>query len=457
MSRQSAMPADVSAEQRLLGLFTQGDEDALLAAREALEPADFYDPFHSLVFEAVLALVKRGQRPDTVLIRSELHLAGKLPSDGDERMLRLSDVLHVGDPDALVARIRSLAVVRAVIDSALRIAAEGRGGLEDADDFVDRAQQSILYACERRGDSVEVTTLATAVRGAVEELQRRASSPDRLLGVSTGLSALDKQTGGFVPGDLIVLAGRPGMGKSALAQLHARTAAETGGGKAVVVFSLEMPPSTWAQRLMAAGAPLDVKSVRTGQGIARHDWDRLIGEAERLQGLPVYIPNTTGITPMGMRRIARKLYAKHGGLALMVVDYLQISRADGKHGNREQEVAEISRALKETAMELHVPVVALSQLNRTCEARGDKRPMLGDLRESGAIEQDADIVIGLYRDEVYNGDSKHKGVCELLLLKQRNGPVGSVPAAFAQSYTRFGDLDLEAEARFYDKDEGGYR
>jgi len=444
MSAPGALPHDLGVERLLLAALLMGDTDACEESR-ALGENDFYDIFHQRVFAACRELIGRDQKPDTTLVRGALLLAQRMPPGGEERILELSNTVMIGEPESFIDRLRELTTARMVVETSARIAALGRSGITNLGEFLDEAQSKLLAACESRGDSVVVASMADVINEAFAELELRSRTPGRLLGKSTGLTRLDQQTGGMCGGEVWTVAGRPGMGKSAFAQLIARTVAES--GDPALIFSLEMAPVMWAQRLLGAGAPANIQSVRTGECLLGDDWAKLSDEAHRLAGLPIFLPQTLSATPLSLRRVARRLHSKKP-LGLIVIDYVQLVRGDRKTDSREQEVSEVMRSTKLLAGELDVPVLVLAQLNRNCESRADKRPMLSDLRESGSIEQDSDVVLMLYRDELYNEGSRHKGVCEVGIAKQRNGPVGVVPVAFTARYTRFGNLEEHQERQF---------
>ncbi len=432
-------PKDLESERSILGASLLSAE-AWDAAAGIVTASDFYSEAHAVIWGALDVLAKRGTPADTTLVRGELVNQGKLEQvGGDDVLMGLTDVIPtIHNAEHHAARVRDLAAVRRMITAGHEIAAAGYSPIETIDEYLDDAETKIMRAGDVRREGAGAVHLSGPLEESYRKLEALSQSDRKLLGVTSGIERLDKVTSGWCEGQLIIVAGRPGMGKSALAQTHVLAAART--GKPTAVFSLEMPKEQWSTRMMASDAAVPAAHVRSGQ-VAAQDWPSLAKACAELSELPIYIDDTPALQIMAMRRECRKLRRKCGQLGLIVVDYLQLMRGSGGRDGREQEVSEISRTLKQIAKEERCPVIALSQLNRSVETRGgSKRPQLSDLRESGAIEQDADTVIFVYRDEVYNSDTEHPGIAELIIAKQRDGPTGLVECAFISEYVRFQDL-----------------
>lgn len=441
-------PKDLGAEQAVLGGCLMGPHIDLVI--DMLRPDDFYSDAHGRIWSAMLALVSSGSAIDTTTVRGALVDAGDMAQVGDAALFALTNTIPVAfHVEQHAARVRQLAQVRRVIRTAHEIAASGYGPIDDIEAWVDLAESDIMRAAEL--DTIaHARPLSELVPGVVDRVVDMA--PGRLVGVSTGLKKLDDYTTGWNPGQLIVVAGRPGMGKTAFAELMCRACAMS--GRAALWFSLEMPGEDLIRRQLSGEAHVDHANIRSGR-LQDFDRDQIRRAGQDLARLPIYMLDTPAITVMTVRREARRLFRKLGGLGVIVVDYLQLMRAVDKRQPREQQVAEMSGGLKALAMELGVPVVALSQLNREVEKRPDKRPQLSDLRESGSLEQDSDVVIFIYRDEVYNRDSPDMGTAEIIIAKQRSGPVGVVRASFVKAYTRFGDLQVQEPLPGTDDDDPG--
>jgi replicative DNA helicase len=438
-------PHDLAAERAVLGGILLENEALNAVTELPLRPADFYRDAHGAIFEAMLALFGEGQPVDTVTLRERLNTAGKLQRvGGDEYLLALTDTIPtVANIEAHAKIVREKSVVRRVIQAAHETAARGYGDYGNMEEFLDEAERAIFeVAKERLRNSYE--HINEVVLRTFEEITAAAERKEHITGLPTGFRHLDWYTAGFHPGDLIICAGRPGMGKTAFAMNLAINACRARQAT-VAVFSLEMPKEQLARRLLCAEAGVDGNKLRTGR-LTREDWAPLTRAAGELSELPIYMDDTPGLSLLELRAKARRLRTDKG-LALVVIDYLQLMRSGTRSESREQEISEISRSLKGLAKELGIPVMALSQLNRGVESRGnkDKRPQLSDLRESGAIEQDADTILFIYRDEVYNPESTDKGIAEIIIGKQRAGPTGTVRCAFRREYTRFENLEQERE------------
>ena len=429
-------PQSLDAEESVLGDLL--DTHALDRVIETMSDADFYRESHRKIFRAMIALSEKNEPIDLVTLTDTLKARGDLQDVGGAIYLaELSDKVPSSANVAHYARIiREKAVLRSLINVSNEIASRCYNGEEDMEQFLDEAERLIFDVSEKRirpaffklGDMI-MDTIKT-----VEKLYERK---EMVTGVPTGFLDLDRMTAGFQPADLVIVAARPSMGKTAfvmnIAQyvaLHANTA--------VGVFSLEMSKEQLVMRMLCSEARVDNAKVRAGY-LGDRDFPRLAMAAGRLGDAPIFIDDTPAQNILELRAKARRL-KREANLGLVIIDYLQLMRGLTAQENRTQELSEISRGLKSLAKELNVPVVALSQLNRQVEQRGDRRPMMSDIRESGAIEQDADVIAFIYRDEVYKTDSQDEGIAEIIIGKQRNGPTGTVRLAFRKEYTRFDNL-----------------
>lgn len=431
-------PQNLEAEESVLGGILL-DPDALDRVIEVMSAADFYRDAHRTIFETMLALSERGEPIDLITLSDALKARGQLPQIGGATFLaELGDKVPSAANVAHYARIvRDKAVLRSLIRVSGEIVGRCYDSQDDIEQFLDEAERLIYDVSEQRirpaffkvGDMI-MDTIKT-----VEQLYERK---EMVTGVPTGFLDLDQKTAGLQPADLVIIASRPSMGKTAFALNIAQyVALQTNA--TVGVFSLEMAKEQLVMRLLCAEARVDNAKVRAGY-LAERDFPRLAMAAGRLAEAPIFIDDTPGLNVLELRAKARRLKREHD-LGVVIVDYLQLMRGlDQKQENRVQELAEISRGLKALAKELQVPVVALSQLNRQVETRGDKRPIMSDIRESGSIEQDADVILFLYRDEMYHADSADEGTAEIIIGKQRNGPIGTVRLAFRSEYTRFENL-----------------
>jgi len=406
---------------------------------------DFYKDAHGSIYEAMLQLYGENQPVDSVTLRERLAAAGKLQRvGGDEYLLALTDTIPtIANIEAHARIVKEKAVVRRLIHACYEQIARGFGDYAPIEEYLDQAEKAIFdVAKERLRNRPE--HLNEIVIRTFEEITLAAERKEHITGLPSGFKGLDWYTAGMHPGDLIICAGRPGMGKTSFAMNVAINACRARNA-AVAVFSLEMPKEQLARRLLCSEAGVDSNKLRTGR-LLREDWALLTRAAGELSELPIWMDDTPGITLMEVRSKARR-FKSQNDLQLIVIDYLQLMKAGIKTDSREQEISEISRSLKSLAKELKIPVIALSQLNRGVESRGnkDKRPQLSDLRESGAIEQDADTILFIYRDEVYNPDSQDKGIAEIIIGKQRAGPTGTVRCRFVREHTRFENLEEQRD------------
>ncbi len=435
---QKVPPQSLEAEQAVLGAILI-ENQAINRALEILAPADFYREGHRTIFEAMIRLQDRGEAIDLVTLSEELRQSGELERIGGSGYL--ANLVNQVATSASIRHhariIREKALLRHLISVATEIVTTGLEGGEKVEDLLDRAEQSIFRISERK-IRPSFLPVKDVVKVSFETIERLYETKERITGIPTGFRDLDNLTAGLQPSDLIIIAGRPSMGKTAFALGIARFVGLE-KRKPVAIFSLEMSAQQLVIRMLCAEARVDAHKVRSGY-LGRADWPRLTDAASRLTEAPIFIDDSGALSVLEMRAKARRLMAEHG-LALVIVDYLQLMRGHGDADRREQEIAEITRSLKGLAKELNLPVIALSQLSRAVEGRQDRRPVLADLRESGAIEQDADLVMFLYREEMYHPTTEHKGVAEVIVRKQRNGPLDTVNLKFFDRYTRFDDLD----------------
>ncbi len=441
--RERVPPQDLEAERAVLGGILRAN-DAINRVVELIGPDDFYQPSHRKVFATMLDLSERGVPIDPITLAEALRLRDQLEEAGGlAGLTALAEATPTAAGIEGPARaVRDRALLRRLIAAASAIIARGYAEGGDVDDFLDQAERSVFELTERRVRPSFVPA-RDLIREAFRVVESRAESGATTTGVPTGFSGLDEMTGGLQPGDLIVIAGRPSMGKTAFAlNLAAHAALRVRLG--VAIFSLEMSREQLITRMLCAEAKVDASRLRSGF-LSEGDWRKLTAAAARLSEAPLHIDDTPALTVLEMRAKARRLTAERP-LGLLVVDYLQLMRGPEKGGERrEQEISEISRGLKALAKELSVPVIALSQLNRSLELRDEKRPKLADLRESGAIEQDADLILFLYRDAVYRprewreANPDKVGDAEVIIGKQRNGPIGTVHLEFVDRFTLFQD------------------
>jgi replicative DNA helicase len=434
-------PQDVAAEQSVLGGMLLS-KDAIADVVEVLRSGDFYRPAHQTIFDAVIDLYGRGEPADPVTIAAELNREGTLTKVGGAPYLHtlIASVPTAANAGYYAEIVRERAILRRLVDAGTRIVqlgygtAAGMGG--DVDDVVDRAQQVVYDVTERR-TSEDYVRLEEVLQQAFDEIEAMGSRGSELYGVPTGFHELDELTNGLHPGQLIVVAGRPAQGKSTLG-LDILRAASIQHGMTSVLFSLEMGRSEITMRLLSAEARILLSHLRTGQ-MTDDDWNRLARKMGEVAEAPMFIDDSPNMSMMEIRAKARRLKQRHD-LKVVVVDYLQLMTSPKRVENRQQEVAEMSRSLKLLAKELEVPVIAISQLNRGAEQRADKRPQMSDLRESGAIEQDADMVILLHREDFYEKESPRAGEADLIVAKHRNGPTKDIVVLSQLHYSRFVDM-----------------
>jgi replicative DNA helicase len=434
-------PQDLVAEQCVLGGMLLS-KDAIADVVEVLRSTDFYRPAHQTIFDAVIDLYGRGEPADPVTIAAELTRVGTLAKVGGAPYLHtlIASVPTAANAGYYAEIVRERAILRRLVEAGTRIvqlgygAGAGMGG--DVDDLVDRAQQAVYDVTERR-TSDDYVRLEDVMQQAFDEIEAMGSRGSELYGVPTGFRDLDELTNGLHAGQLIVIAGRPALGKSTLG-LDILRSASIKHGLTSVMFSLEMGRSEITMRLLSAEARILLAHLRTGQ-MTDDDWNRLARKMGEIADAPLFIDDSPNMSMMEIRAKARRLKQRHD-LKLVVVDYLQLMSSPKRVENRQQEVAEMSRSLKLLAKELEVPVIAISQLNRGAEQRSDKRPQMADLRESGAIEQDADMVILLHREDFYEKESPRAGEADFIVAKHRNGPTRDIVALSQLHYSRFVDM-----------------
>ena len=431
-------PQNIEAEQSVLGAMLIKKE-AITQAQELLRPDDFYREAHRIVFETMLELAGDNEAVDLVTLTEALRKKEMLEKVGGISFITaLANYVPTAANIVYHAQIvKEKSELRHLIDAATEIASAAYEATDDVKDIMDDAEKKILaVAANQTGGAFEpIKNIVIDTVGRVETLYENQGG---LTGISTGFRDLDRDTSGLQKSDLILVAARPSMGKTAFTLNIATYAAMH--GHTVAFFSLEMSKEQLVQRMLCSEGGIDSQRLRTGQ-LEDADWDRLINTADRVSKASIYIDDTAGINVMDLRSKARRLKAEHG-LDLIVIDYLQLmqGRARSSSDNRQQEISEISRSLKALARELDVPVVALSQLSRSVESRTVKKPMLSDLRESGSLEQDADIVMFLYREDYYDQETERKNITEVIIAKHRNGPIGTIELFFQKEFTKFRDL-----------------
>jgi replicative DNA helicase len=429
----------MDAEEAVLGamLLSPG---AIAAVSEILDETDFYRESHGRVYHAALALYAKGEPVDAITVVDELEERGELETIGGRaRIHELAALVPAATNAAHYARIiRESATLRGLIRAGGEISRLGWDGVGEPTELVDRAEQ-IVFDLSQQRVSGDFTHIEELLRESFERITALYESGSDVTGTPCGFRDLDRLTSGFQAGNLVIVAARPSMGKSAFGLCIAANLAVR-QGVPVAVFTLEMSKAEVTQRLMCSEAKVESQRLRTGR-LAPEDWPRLTAACDKLAKAPVFVDDTGSVTMMEIRSKARRLKSKHPKLGLIMIDYLQLMTSGTTVENRVQEVSQISRNLKLLARDLDIPILAMSQLSRAVEQRHDKRPILSDLRESGSIEQDADLVAFLYRDDYYHSEeSDQQGIAEVIVAKHRNGPTDTVKLAFQKRYTKFADL-----------------
>jgi len=434
---QRLPPQSLEAEVSVLGGILLENE-ALTRVLEVIREGDFYREAHRKIFSAILELFERNEPADLITLSEVLRRRGDFEEVGGIEYLNslVNSVPTAANISYYAKIIKEKSILRKLIHRATEIISQGYGAAGDVDDFLDRAEHSIFEISEDRVRP-SFHPIKDIIKSSFKTIEKLYEKRQLITGVPTGFTRLDELTSGFQPSDLIIVAGRPSMGKTALALNIAQHAAIEARVPSAI-FSLEMAKEQLALRMLCSEAKVDAHRLRGGF-LGESDWPKLTRAAGNLSEAPLFIDDTPALTALEMRAKSRRLKMEHN-LGLIIVDYLQLMRGRADSDTREQEISDISRSLKSLAKELTVPVIALSQLNRRVEERGDRRPQLADLRESGAIEQDADVIIFLYRDEVYNKSDDNKGKAEIIIGKQRNGPTGKFELAFLDKYTCFENL-----------------
>jgi replicative DNA helicase len=430
-------PQNISAEQAALGSMLL-QEEAILHGVDILRPEDFYKKSHQIIFRCILELFEKSKGVDLVTLTEELNRINLLEEIGGVTYLTnlINSVPTAANIEHYVKIIEEKSILRNLINNATKIISMGYEEKEDAKILLDKAEHLIFEVSERNlGQSF--VPIKEILQDSFEKIENLYHRDEFITGVPSGFDEFDDITTGFQPSELIVIAGRPGMGKTAFCMSIAQYVAVS-KNIPVALFSLEMSKSQLVQRMLCSEARVDAHNLRKGR-LAESDWPTLSMAAGRLASAPIFIDDTAGITCLEIKAKARRLKAQHN-LGLVMIDYLQLISSSGRVENRQQEISEISRSLKGLARELNVPVIAVSQLSRAVEQRIERRPRLSDLRESGAIEQDADLVVFLYREEYYKQKTDRKGMAEVIISKQRNGPTGQVDLAFIKEYAKFENL-----------------
>ncbi|MFZ5647387.1 MAG: replicative DNA helicase [Bacillota bacterium] len=435
-------PQNIDAEQWVLGsIFI--DRDTLYRVSRFLKPDDFYLESHRLIYRAFLDLDESGVPADLVTVTDLLRQHGDLEKAGGATYVAslAGMVPTAANAESYARIIEEKSLLRSLISMATRIAGMGYEGGEDAEKLIDEAENMLLELSSRRSSS-GFTPIDRILVEIFKIIEDRYRNKGKINGVLTGFSDLDRLCCGLQQGDLIIVAGRPAMGKTSFGLTIAHQAA-LHNNVPTAVFSLEMSKAQLVQRVLCAEAMVDMQKVRSGN-LGELDWNKMAEAAARLTRVPLFIDDSPGLSVRQVRAKARRLKAEKG-LGLIVIDYLQLMQGSSRSENRQQEIADISRSLKSMAKDLEVPVIALAQLSRSVEQRDKKRPIMSDLRESGSLEQDADIVMFIYREEYYKPDTEKKGIAEIIVAKQRNGPTGTVELAFLKEYTRFMNLARDFE------------
>jgi replicative DNA helicase len=429
-------PHDIPAEQCVLGGMLLS-KDAISDVIDVIKATDHYRPAHQIVHETILDLYGKGEPADAITVAAELTKRGDIAKVGGAPYLHtlIASVPTAANAGYYARIVRERAILRRLVEVGTRIVQLGYAGDADADELVDRAQAEVFGVTHRRV-SDDYLPLDDVLREALVEIEA-IENRSTMTGVPTGFADLDHLTNGLHAGQMIVIAARPALGKSTMALDLAR-AASIKHGLTSVIFSLEMSRNEITMRLLSAEAKVSLQAMRTGK-LSQDDWSRLARRMGEISQAPMFIDDSPNMSMMEIRAKCRRLKQQHD-LRLVIVDYLQLMTSPRRVENRQQEVSELSRSLKLLAKELNVPVVAVAQLNRSAEQRGDKRPMLSDLRESGAIEQDADVVILLHREDAYEPESPRAGEADFIVAKHRNGPTTTVTVTFQGHYSRFADM-----------------
>ena len=434
-------PQDLAAEQCVLGAMMLS-KDAIADVIETLRGTDFYRPAHEIVFDAITDLYARGEPADAITVAADLTKRGEMARIGGAPYVHtlVASVPLAANAGYYAHIVREKAILRRLVEAGTKIVQIGYAGEGEVDDVVDQAQAEIYSVTEKR-TTEDYAPLKDIMEGALDEIEAIDSRGDAMVGVPTGFTDLDELTNGLHPGQMIIVAARPAMGKSTLGLDFARSASIK-HGLTSCIFSLEMSRNEITMRLLSAEAKVPLHHMRNGK-MTDEDWARLARKMGEVSEAPLFIDDSPNLTMMEIRAKARRLKQRHD-LKLIVIDYLQLMTSGKKVESRQLEVSEFSRSIKLLAKELEIPVIAICQLNRGSEQRSDKRPMASDLRESGSLEQDADLVILLHREDAYERESTRPGEADFIVAKHRNGPTADVVVAFQGHYSRFVDMAHDA-------------
>lgn len=440
LSSHKLPPQHIEAEQSVLGGILI-ENYAINKVMEILKPDDFYRESHRKIYEALIVLSERDEPADSITLTNELKINGHLDSvGGASYVASLIDLVPTAANIEYYAKIvKEKAILRKLIQTSTEIITQSYEDRGDVEGFLDEAERAIFDISENRVRP-SFYPIKDVVKGSFKILERLYEKKELVTGVPSGFKDLDRMTAGFQPSDLIIVAGRPSMGKTAFC-LNVAQYAAIEKKTPVAIFSLEMSKEQLAIRMLCSEAHVEGTRLRSGF-LSESDWPRLTIAAGNLSDAPIYIDDTAALSVLELRAKARRLKTERGGLGILIVDYLQLMKGRARVESRQQEISEISRSLKALAKELNIPVIAVSQLSRKTEERTGNRPQLSDLRESGAIEQDADLILFIYRDEVYNRseENPNRGKAEIIIGKQRNGPIGKIELAFLDKFTTFKEL-----------------
>ena len=433
-----SLPQSIEAEQSVLGSMIT-DKNAVVEAVEKLEENDFYRDGHKVIFKTISEMFKDDMPVDLVTLLERLKATEKLEKAGGVTYVSelSSSLLTTINLSAYIKIVKEKSILRKLIKASTSIIEDSYNKQGEVEEVLEGAEKKIFDIAEKRTTS-DFEPLNVVLERGFLEIERLFNNKGEITGVGSGFVDLDAKTSGFQKGDMVLIAARPSMGKTTFA-LNIAEHAALREGKSVVVFSLEMSKEQWAYKVLCSEANVDMLKLRTG-ALDDKDWENIARATGPLSKAKIYIDDTAGVTVMEMRSKCRRLKLEYG-IDLIVIDYLQLMSGSSNE-SRQQEVSEISRSIKALAKEMECPVIALSQLSRAPEQRADHRPMLSDLRESGSIEQDADLVMFLYRDEYYNKETEDTNIAECIIAKQRNGPVGTVKLAWLGQYSKFGNLEV---------------
>lgn len=434
-----SLPHNIEAEQSVIGSMLI-DKTSIAHAVEVLKTEDFYRDAHKVLFSVIVELYQKDTPIDMLTLTEALTSAQKLEAAGGITYISeiCSSVITTVNVNSYIKIVSEKALLRKLIKASTEVIEQSYNKQDDVASVLDSAEQKIFNIAEKRGNS-DFEPMSVVLERGFLEIERLFNNKGEITGVPSGFPDLDGKTSGFQRGDMVLIAARPSMGKTTFALNLAQHAALR-AGKSIAVFSLEMSKEQLAYKLLCAEANVDMLKLRTGN-LDDRDWENIAKASGPLAAAKIYIDDTAGVSVMEMRSKCRRLKIEHG-IDMILIDYLQLMSGSSGSESRQQEVSEISRSIKALAKEMGCPVIALSQLSRAPEQRADHRPMLSDLRESGSIEQDADVVMFLYRDEYYNKETDEKNVAECIIAKQRNGPTGTVKLAWLGQYSKFGTLDV---------------